>query len=95
MFDIVLKCLLSNFKRVRLSTQLIQRMVEVQPQQGQYHSSESWSHGQSQQHGHSGQSDIVIGSNQHQNLWESGKIEYTGRDSFSNIQAHLDAQLKK
>ena len=38
---------------------------------------------------------VVVGSSQHQNLWESGKIEYTGRDSFSNIQAHLDAQLKK
>jgi hypothetical protein len=38
---------------------------------------------------------VVIGSNLHQNMWESGQIEYTGRDSFSNIQAHLDAQLKK
>lgn len=38
---------------------------------------------------------VVIGSNQHQNLWEQGQIEYTGRDSFSNIQAHIDSQLKK
>ena len=38
---------------------------------------------------------IVLGSDQHQTMWESGQIEYTGRDSFSNIQAHLDAQLKK
>jgi hypothetical protein len=38
---------------------------------------------------------IVIGSNQHQSLWEQGQIDFTGRDSFSNIQAHLDAQLNK
>lgn len=82
-------------KRGRLNTQLIQRVREEQAQHGQYHSTENWSQEQSQQYGHSGQSDVVIGSNQHQNLWESGKIEYTGRDSFSNIQAHLDAQLKK
>lgn len=37
---------------------------------------------------------VVIGSELHQNLWQSGNIEYTGRDSFSNIQAHLDAQLQ-
>jgi len=43
----------------------------------------------------SGSGGVVIGSNLHQNMWESGQIEYTGRDSFSNIQAHLDAQLKK
>lgn len=40
-------------------------------------------------------SGVVVGSNQHQNLWESGSIEYQGRDSFENIQAHLDSQLKK
>lgn len=40
-------------------------------------------------------SGVEIGSDQHQNLWERGQIEYTGRDSFSNIQAHLDAQLQK
>ena len=44
---------------------------------------------------HSGDGGVVVGSNLHQNMWESGQIEYTGRDSFSNIQAHLDAQLKK
>lgn len=38
---------------------------------------------------------IVIGSDHHKDLWERGQIEPTGRDSFSNIQAHLDAQLKK
>ena len=38
---------------------------------------------------------IVIGSDQHKNLWEKGQIEYTGRESFSNIQAHLDTQLNK
>ena len=38
---------------------------------------------------------VVIGSDQHKNLWEKGQIEYTGRDSFSNIQAHLDTQLNK
>jgi hypothetical protein len=38
---------------------------------------------------------VVVGSVQHQNLWEQGQIDYTGRDSFHNIQAHLDAQLPK
>jgi len=38
---------------------------------------------------------IVIGSEEHKNLWQTGKIEYTGRDSFSNIQAHLDAKLNQ
>jgi len=38
---------------------------------------------------------IVIGSDHHKDLWERGEIEYTGRDSFSNIQAHIDSQLKK
>ena len=38
---------------------------------------------------------IVIGSDLHKNLFEHGQIEVQGRDSFSNIQAHLDEQLKK
>ena len=38
---------------------------------------------------------IVIGSDQHKNLFEHGQIEYHGRDSFSNIQAHLDSKLNK
>jgi len=37
---------------------------------------------------------VIVGSEQHQTLWEQGKIEYTGRDSFNNIQAHLDSQIK-
>jgi len=41
------------------------------------------------------QEPLVIGSSEHKNLWEQGQIDYTGRDSFSNIQAHLDAQLNK
>lgn len=36
---------------------------------------------------------VVIGSDQHRSKWEQGQIEYTGRDSFSNIQAHLDKHL--
>lgn len=36
---------------------------------------------------------VVIGSDQHRSQWEQGQIEYTGRDSFSNIQAHLDKHL--
>lgn len=53
------------------------------------------SHGSGSGQGKSGDSGVVVGSNQHQNLWESGAIEYQGRDSFQNIQAHLDSQLKK
>ena len=47
--------------------------------------------------GHQGQvsGGVVVGSTQHQTMWEHGQIDYTGRDSFSNIQAHLDAQLPK
>jgi hypothetical protein len=50
---------------------------------------------QSYQTGQVSSGGVVVGSNQHQNLWESGNVEYQGRDSFSNIQAHLDSQLKK
>lgn len=38
---------------------------------------------------------VEVGSELHQQKWQHGQIEYTGRDAFSNIQAHLDAQLKK
>lgn len=38
---------------------------------------------------------VEVGSEVHQQKWQHGQIEYTGRDAFSNIQAHLDAQLKK
>jgi len=38
---------------------------------------------------------VVVGSDQHQSLWERGQIEYKGRDSFENIQAHLDAKIEK
>jgi glycogenin glucosyltransferase len=38
---------------------------------------------------------VFVGSEQHQNMWERGQIDYTGLDSFQNIQAHLDAKLKK
>jgi glycogenin glucosyltransferase len=44
---------------------------------------------------HSNQSQVVIGSGEHQSLWEQGQIDYTGRDSFANIQAHLDSKLNK
>lgn len=30
----------------------------------------------------------------HMQDWESGNIDYMGRDSFSNIQAHLDQMMK-
>jgi hypothetical protein len=40
------------------------------------------------------QSAFTIGSPQHKSLWEQGEIDYTGRDSFANIQAHLDAKIK-
>jgi len=57
------------------------------------------SQGDSHQITHSSNSEqgdsVVIGSEHHENLWKTGKIEYTGRDSFSNIQAHLDSQIEK
>jgi glycogenin glucosyltransferase len=45
-------------------------------------------------HHHTPASDgVVIGSEQHQNLFQSGQVDYTGRDSFSNIQAFMDSKL--
>ena len=38
---------------------------------------------------------VEVGSEVHKQKWDQGQIDYTGRDAFSNIQAHLDAQLKK
>lgn len=59
----------------------------------QHHHSQGHSHDSGNQEG---QRDCVeIGSEHHQNLWKSGKVEYTGRDSFQNIQAHLDSKLPK
>jgi len=84
--------------RNRLSVQLIRSSNQSSTGsqwQGANASSGNWQ-GSSQGSGApSGGSGVVIGSDQHQNLWEQGKIEYTGRDSFSNIKAHLDAQLQK
>jgi hypothetical protein len=31
----------------------------------------------------------------HRQAWEAGNIDYTGRDSFANIQKHLDASMGK
>lgn len=52
---------------------------------------------QTEQHHHqpAGDSGVVVGSEHHKNLWQSGQVDYTGRDAFSNIQAHLDSQLPK
>lgn len=86
---------LNNETRYRLSTQLIQK--EVHTGLGD-HSAQYGQTGHHAVEGHSGEHSsggVVIGSDQHKNLWEHGQIEYTGRDSFSNIQAHLDSQLKK
>jgi len=87
----------------RLNSQLIGKpqpaTTQHATQSSGYH--HEW-HPQDQGNGHAqtanqGQSSggIQIGSDDHKNLWERGQIEYTGRDSFSNIQAHLDSQLKK
>jgi glycogenin glucosyltransferase len=87
---------LNNETRFRLSTQLIQKEDKptfTQQQMSQYgqasHDAPQSSHQQASGGG------IVIGSDQHKNLWEHGQIEYSGRDSFDNIQAHLDSQLNK
>lgn len=31
----------------------------------------------------------------HMRDWEEGRIDYTGRDSFANIQAHIDANIEQ
>ncbi|CAF4067488.1 unnamed protein product, partial [Rotaria sp. Silwood1] len=36
---------------------------------------------------------IEIGSAEHRRAWESGHIEYFGRDSFSNIQQQLELNI--
>jgi len=58
-------------------------------QHGEQHHQQHHEH--HEQHHHT----VQIGSDEHKDLWQSGNIEYTGRDSFSNIQAHLDANLPK
>lgn len=73
----------------------------VEPTVSYHSTSHNQHHGNSQEStlnhagGHAQNDGVVIGSEQHQDLWKSGKIDYTGRDSFSNIQAHLDSQLQK
>ena len=42
-----------------------------------------------------GEPPVVLGSNQHQSLWEHGQIDYTGRDSFANILSYLNSNLDK
>lgn len=89
---------LNNETRFKLSTQLIQKdpnsitftqlQLGSQGQQGEIHHHSGNS-------GASGSGGIVIGSDLHKNLFEHGQIEVQGRDSFSNIQAHLDEQIKK
>jgi glycogenin glucosyltransferase len=82
--------------KARIGGQLVNNSgtIEGNVQKGAQGSGEWSGHGQSHC-GHGGAPGVVIGSDQHQNLWETGQIEYTGRDSFSNIQAHLDSQLQK
>jgi glycogenin len=85
--------------RNRISTQLVQKAHDSQSAGSG--SNQQWNQANSSQGGQSSHATgsvsggVVVGSNQHQNLWESGNVEYQGRDSFSNIQAHLDSQLKK
>jgi len=88
---------LNDETRYRMGTQLIQKEKKgptfTEQQLTQFSQS---SHGGEPHQGgaQSGaQGGIVIGSDQHKNLWEHGQIEYVGRDKFENIQAHLDSQL--
>jgi len=78
----------------RLSTQIVGKSLETVVHQQQWHHSDS-NPGSSDNQGGSGQQGVVVGSGEHLNLWEKGHIEYTGRDSFSNIQAHIDSKLQK
>ena len=92
---------LSDYQRNRMGTQLVSTNIQHQQQQQSAQSvwhEPSRSTDQTQPQYTTGcisSGGVIVGSNQHQTLWEEGKIEYTGRDSFSNIQAHLDSQLKK
>ena len=92
-----------SFRTFRFVNQRNRLGVQIIVKAGQQTYQQNWhqtSPAQPQQSGDQGapstsSGGVVIGSNQHQNLWEQGQIEYTGRDSFSNIQAHIDSQLKK
>jgi hypothetical protein len=84
-----------------MNAQLIQETKEsTSSDDGSYH---GWNQPQSSGHqenvqyktGEVSSGGVVVGSDQHQTLWESGNIEYKGRDSFDNIKAHLDSQLNK
>lgn len=87
--------------RNRINTQLVQKSDQSQSQS--QNQSQQWNQlnqlgkgdQQSYATGSVSSGGIVVGSNQHQNLFEAGNVEYQGRDSFSNIQAHLDTQIKK
>lgn len=59
--------------------------------QNQYHGTGAYPEQQQQQSAPG----IQIGSEEHKNLWQRGQVDYTGRDSFSNIQAHLDYKLNE
>lgn len=80
-----------------MNTQLIQKEANTstftQQQLGHAGGHDAGHHGG--ESGGASSGGIVIGSDQHKNLFEHGQIEYQGRDSFSNIQAHLDSKLNK
>ena len=89
---------LNNETRFRMGTQLVSKQVQSQqPEQRWNQTVQSGGENYQHQQGSSGQSSggVEVGSAHHQSLWEQGHIDYTGRDSFSNIQAHLDSQIPK
>ena len=69
------------------------RSVESEAQSSAEHATNQVSFSAHHEHSQTQGDGVVIGSDQHQHLWQSGQVDYTGRDSFSNIQAHLDSKL--
>jgi len=94
---------LNNETKSRMSVQLVsrtplpqQQSQEVQQEAQGYHQEQAQTQQQPQVYATGNVvGGVEIGSDVHKQKWEHGQIEYTGRDAFANIQAHLDAQLKK
>lgn len=92
---------LDNEIKQRVNSQLIKKEVpntsNPAPFVASYGASSSttYPHGSGSEASGTHHGGVEIGSEKHQTMWEHGQIEYKGRDSFDNIQAHLDSQIAK
>ena len=85
------------FQKNRFNVQIIGKIPEPEAQTdsvGQKPTGSNNTQSSAHQNEVSSSSGVLVGSNEHQGLWERGQIEYQGRDAFSNIEAFLDSKLK-